>query len=155
MEPRPRDALIVARPVAAERTRPLRQAVLRPHQAAEELVFPGDDGDATLHVGAFRGADDELLAVGSIYHEPLPDDAADGDWRIRGMAVRPDQRRTGCGRIVLEAALAHARARGGSRVWCNARTPALPFYRACGFEAVGDEVELPGIGPHRRMWRDL
>src|SRR4051812_41835612 len=29
--------------------RPLRQVVLRPHQRAEELVYPGDDDPRTLH----------------------------------------------------------------------------------------------------------
>jgi predicted GNAT family N-acyltransferase len=39
-------------------------------------------------------------------------------------------------------------------MWCDARTTAVPFYRAHGFVAEGAEFmhEESGI-PHYRMWR--
>jgi ribosomal protein S18 acetylase RimI-like enzyme len=153
MEPAPADRVSVAQPISAAATRPLRQAVLRPHQSADELVWPGDDAPEALHLGISDQAG--LVGVASIAPEPLPGDARAGAWRVRGMAVRPECRRSGCGRALLEAALAHARSRGGSTVWCNARTPAVPFYRAHGFETRGEEFELPQIGPHYLMWRPL
>lgn len=45
--------------------------------------------------------------------------------------------------------------RGGTQLWCNARSTAAGFYRALGFEAKGEEFELPGIGAHSLMWRPL
>ena len=36
-----------------------------------------------------------------------------------------------------------------SRSWgINARTLAVPFYRAHGFVSVGEEFEIPDVGPH-------
>ncbi len=40
-------------------------------------------------------------------------------------------------------------------MWFNARTPAVPFYRAHGFQVRGEEFILPDIGPHYFMWREI
>ena len=142
------------RRITAAETRPLRRAILRPNQAEHELVYPGDDAAASLHVGWFDEA--VLLGVASIYRmspEGAPDDA--GDWRLRGMAVVPEARRKGVGAALVAACEAHARAHGGTRMWFNARVDALPFYLALGYEPVGEVYELPGIGPHRFAARSL
>jgi GNAT superfamily N-acetyltransferase len=139
---------VFVRAVPAAETRPLRQRILRPNQAVDELVYPGDDAEASLHV-AGHAADGALLGVASVFRQS-PEGAADdpGDWRLRGMAVVPEARRTGVGRALLAACEEHARARGGRRLWFNARVDALPFYRALGYEVIGEPYELPGIGPH-------
>ncbi|MEO6463060.1 MAG: GNAT family N-acetyltransferase [Candidatus Eisenbacteria bacterium] len=139
---------LALRPLAAAATRPLRQRILRPGQAAHELVYPGDDEADSLHVGAFVGED--LLGVASLYRQsPEGQPARPTDWRLRGMAVVPEARRHGVGAALLAACEGHARAHGGDRVWFNARADALPFYVALGYAVIGEEYELPGIGPHR------
>ena len=140
--------MIEVRPIAAAGTRPLRQRILRPGQAEHELVYPGDDEGDSLHVGAFDG--EVLLGVASVYRQsPEGRPTRPTDWRLRGMAVVPEARRRGVGRALLDACEAHARARGARRLWFNARLDALPFYAASGYEGIGEEYELPGIGPHR------
>jgi ribosomal protein S18 acetylase RimI-like enzyme len=128
-----------ARPVSLERTRALRQAVLRPHEAVNDMasIEPGD----AFAVGAFSG--EELVSVGFI----APDGEPRG-WRIRGMATAPAARGTGAGTAVLDALLCHARAAGAQRIWCNARTPARRFYERAGFRVTSEEFDLPMIGPH-------
>jgi predicted GNAT family N-acyltransferase len=42
---------------------------------------------------------------------------------------------------------------GAGVIWCNARVPAIGFYRRGGFVAQGDVWEEPEIGPHVVMWR--
>lgn len=140
------------RPLSAADTRLLRQAVLRPHQRPEELVYPGDDAPDTLHVGAYLGG--TQVGVASIYREAQPG-VSDASWRLRGMAVTPAVQGQGHGAALLHACMAHARAHGGTRLWCNARTTAAGFYRRLGFKVQGAEFELPGIGPHFLMWRPL
>jgi GNAT superfamily N-acetyltransferase len=145
---------MTVRPISAAATRPLRQRILRPGQAEHELVYPGDDEPASLHVGWFDG--DILLGVASVYRqspEGTPDDP--GDWRLRGMAVVPEARRRGVGAALVAACEAHALARGGTRLWFNARVDALPFYLALGYEPVGEIYELPGAGRHRFAARAL
>lgn len=59
---------VVVRPIPISQTRALRQAVLRPHQAVEELAAHEPPGD--FAVGAFDGG--ELVAVGLIGAEGGP-----------------------------------------------------------------------------------
>ena len=134
---------------SAADVRPLRRAVLRPHQRAEELVYPGDDAPGTLHAIVRDGG--RVLGVATVSREPHPREPAPGDWRVRGMATDPAARGTGVGAALLDACLRHVREHGGRRVWCNARTPARGFYARAGFQVEGDEFELPGIGPHELM----
>ena len=123
-------------------TRALRQQVLRPHQTVEELADHEPAGAVAF--GAFQGS--ELVAVGLVGPDGEP-----GDWRVRGMATAPQARGRGAGSAILNALVQHAIAHGATRVWCNARTPALNLYRRAGFVVASDEFEPPDIGPHYRM----
>ncbi|MGO9526610.1 MAG: GNAT family N-acetyltransferase [Verrucomicrobiia bacterium] len=143
----------VIRQISAAETRPLRQAILRPHQRVEELVYPGDDSPDAAHFGAFL--DEQLVGVSSVYRETPHGEANEGAWRLRGMAVVPQLHRKGIGSLLLRACVDHARRRGGMTMWFNARTPAVPFYRAHGFQVRGKEFELPDIGPHYFMWQEI
>jgi ribosomal protein S18 acetylase RimI-like enzyme len=120
-------------------TRPLRQRVLRPHESLDELASHEPPG--VYAVGAFAG--DELIAVGFVCPDGEP-----GEWRVRGMATIPEHRGRGAGAAILDQLVDHARAHGATRVWCNARTPALGLYERAGFRRESDEFEIPGIGPH-------
>ena len=130
---------LCVRTVALERTRELRQAVLRPHEAVEQMART-ESRDA-FAVGAFIG--EELVSVGLIAPDGEP-----GGWRIRGMATAPAARGAGAGTGVLEALVDHALAAGAQRIWCNARTPARHFYERAGFRVTSEGFELPMIGPH-------
>lgn len=136
--------------VAPAVVRPLRQRVLRPHQAIAEQVYAGDDHPDAAHFAAYAddaAGDERPMGIASITPAGGP-----GAWRVRGMATDPDRGRgTGAGGAVLLACLDHARAHGAARVWCNARTPARGFYERYGFAVEGEEFELPGIGPHLVM----
>lgn len=130
------------RPVPLAETRVLRQMVLRPHQTVDELA--GDEPAGAVAFGAFEGSD--LVAVGLVGPDGEP-----GDWRVRGMATAPRARGRGAGTAILHALVQHAIKHGATRVWCNARTPALRLYRRAGFVVASEEFEPPHIGPHYRM----
>lgn len=152
------------RRIGASETRPLRSSVLRPGRPEREVEFPGDDEPTTFHAGALL--DDELVAVGSLYLEARPADApgdaarpADHDtgtaWRLRGMATDPAVRRRGAGAAVLAACEEHARAHGATLLWCNARIEAIDFYEANGWRVLGEEFDIPTVGPHFVMEKPL
>jgi GNAT superfamily N-acetyltransferase len=134
------------REVSLEQTRVLRQAILRSHEAVEDLAaHEPADGFA---LGAFDR--EALIAVGFI-----APDGESGAWRVRGMATAPRARGKGAGTAVLQALVRHAEACGASRVWCNARVPARSFYERAGFRVVSEEFEIPQIGTHVVMERML
>jgi GNAT superfamily N-acetyltransferase len=137
---------LAVREISIAATRPLRQSILRPHQTLEELA--AHEPREAFAVGVFL--DGELISVGFVAPEGEP-----GAWRVRGMATAPAARGRGAGTAVLEALVAHARSQGAGRVWCNARTPARSLYERAGFVVSSDEFELPQIGPHFVMERNL
>jgi GNAT superfamily N-acetyltransferase len=141
------------RAITAEETRSLRHAVLRPGQSFEQTVYSRDDHPETLHLGAFDG--DRLVAIASLYREARPNRPGRAAWRLRGMATLPDVRGRGFAAAVLDASVDHVAGEGGGELWCNARVPALGFYRRSGFEVEGDEFEIDGIGPHVVVTRTI
>ena len=152
------------RRVPAAIVRPLRTAILRPTWA-DRLATYDQDETVAVHVASYLDGDDAVHGVGTIYAEAPPDDNrdaipetayADGaSWRLRGMATSEAARGAGLGRLVLEECFAVVRERGGSVLWCNARLVAVPFYARLGMGAVGPEFDIPGIGPHYVMWREV
>jgi predicted GNAT family N-acyltransferase len=143
------ERVVLIRRITGEEGRPLRHRILRPGQAYAETRYPGDD--AAVHFGAFADGD-RLVGIASLYREDRVD-GPPGGWRLRGMATADDVRGQGYGAAVLAASIDHVATEGGSEIWCNARMPAVGFYRRAGFEVVSDEFEVPGIGPHVVMVR--
>lgn len=138
------------RVVAADAIRPIRQRVLRPHQAIEDLVYPGDDVADTFHLAVVDPAG-RVLGIVSFYHEPHPLDPEPSDWQLRGMAVEPALQGRGLGVQLVQAGINRVRELGGKRLWCNARVSAQRFYEKLGFVATGDEFHIEQIGPHYVM----
>lgn len=143
--------------------RPLRQAVLRPHQDLDEVGFAGDDRPDAAHFCAEDGLG-EVIGVASVWEEPPPwprpvplepppSGGLERSWRLRGMATAPGWRGQGVGSALLVAVVAHSAANGGGLLWCNARLGAVGFYERHGLRAIGEQWEEPVIGPHVAMWR--
>ena len=137
------------RQVPAEEIRPLRHRVLRPGQTFEETAYPGDDLPDTVHLGAFDG--DRLVGIASLYREGRDEPG----WRLRGMATDAAVRGAGFGAALLAACIDHVAAAGGGELWCNARMSAVGFYRRAGFEVLSEEFDVPGIGAHVVMAREV
>lgn len=110
------------------------------------MVYPLDRLADSYHAGAFL--DGNLKGIVSLYPESQDGSTHKGDWRLRGMAVDRELQGQGIGKALVKVALDHARSQKGNNVWCNARTSAMGFYLGLGFQSVGEEFEIPGIGPH-------
>lgn len=139
--------------ISAAQTRPMRQQVLRPGLTLDQLVYPGDDDDETRHFGAFLV--DRIVGIASVYRRPMPERGDAADWQLRGMASLPELRGTGVGAAVLLATIDYVAAQGGRRYWCHARTGAKGFYRKHGFITQGGVYDIPGVGPHVLMCREI
>lgn len=144
------------RAITAGETIAIRWPVLRPGFPRESAIFDGDDAPGTLHFGAYDGG--TLVGVASIYLVPCPVNiAAQPDaspaWQLRGMATLPEVRGAGFGKALLDACVSAARENGAAILWCNARTSAADFYAKNGWQIVGEEFDIPTVGPHFRMWR--
>lgn len=136
-------------------TWPVRQKVLRPHQQASDMSFPFDDNPESMHLGFFTGG--EVVGILSVYPMDRQEKYSREWYRIRGMAVVPDQQGQGVGHKLMDEAFKRLerRVNPGSQIWCNARTSAVGFYEKHGFIKEGDEFEIQGVGPHFVMVRAI
>lgn len=133
--------------------RPLRGEVLRPGQPAEQLAFAGDEEPETLHAAVLL--DGDVVGIATVMREPCPRIERAHAWRLRGMATRPDVRGRGIGAALLGRCEAHVRDQGGRLLWCNARVGACRFYERAGYTVAGERFELPQIGPHYLMSKEI
>ena len=143
-------------PILIRRARPaevidLRHLVLRAGLPRETAIFPGDDSPGARHYGAFRG--EELLCCATLHP---------GEWegrpayQLRGMATAAHARGRGIGRRVLEWIERDLLAGDDAvQLWCNARVPAVEFYRTMGWQVASDVFDIPTAGPHVKMTRRL
>jgi GNAT superfamily N-acetyltransferase len=136
-------------PVPAAATHALRRQVLRANDPAAAVVFPGDDDEHAVHLGA--RVEGELVGVASFLPQPDPDGTTPAV-RVRGMAVVEAHRGEGIGGLMLEEGLR----RFTGRAWANARVEVVGWYEQRGFEAVGPTFTTPDTGlPHRYVRRSL
>ena len=140
---------VTVRAVAASEVRPLRHAVLRPGRTLSAGNFAGDDQPTTRHFGAYR--DGTVIGVASVYLAELPEQPGVPAVQLRGMAVAPEARASGIGRQLILGCVEFTLDHGVGLLWCNARLTAIGFYRKLGFEIVGEEFDIPDVGPHFRM----
>lgn len=133
----------------------VRWPVLRPGFPRDSAIFPGDDAPETRHFGAF--VDGQLVGVASTYAAPFPGDPGTSATarQLRGMATLDGFQGRGVGRAVLAACEQTARTDGATLIWCNARVSASAFYARMGWSRVGEEFDIPTVGPHYVMRRTL
>ncbi len=142
-------APIRVRPATADEVLDVRHQVLRAGRPREAAQFEGDAAPSARHWVAEQA--DRVVGVVSVLEAPMPGEEGlvePRPWRrLRGMAVVPELQGEGIGAELLAAT--HAM---GEPMWCNARIRAAVFYRRHGWVSVGDPFDVPGIGPHQRMW---
>ena len=141
----------------AERVRPLRTQILRPHFDEGRLCeFEQDDHQDTVHFGLVDAVG-RVVAVATFFPQPCPEKPRPQALRLRGMCVEPVLQGMGLGERLLEAALGRLAVQFPSAevVWCNARVSAAPFYEKMGFERIGQVFDVDPIGPHVVMWRKM
>jgi len=127
----------------------LRRTVLRDGRPDLPASYPSDADPSTLHLGLVTPGGG-LAGCVTVLEDPLPGFAS---LHLVLMAVDPDLRRQGVGGALVGAVQWSATA-AGRNIWAAARLTALDFYRALGFNAMGDVFTAAMDLPHRRvLWR--
>jgi predicted GNAT family N-acyltransferase len=73
--------------------------------------------------------------------------------QVAWVAVRKPLRGGGIGRALMQAIIRRARDEGATHVLLNAQTHAIVFYRGLGFDLVGTEFFMSGIGHYVMVLR--
>ena len=146
--------------ITAADTHDIRHVMLQPGRPREDCDFSDDSILGTFHLGAFW--EGRHVGITTVYHKDnetvfaaVPEIQRDKMYQLRGMATLPEYQGRGIGRALLEEACRSVRELHGELLWINARTVAVPFYEVNSFTLLGDEFEIPGIGPNYLMWRML
>lgn len=132
--------------IPAEMTRPLRQLILRPHQLVDELIYPGDNDEYTIHLGAFHK--EELVGIVSLFRQKLRNNKESNSWRFRGMATVEAVRGMGFAKCLMNHCIEYVKSNDGKILWCSARTSAAKFYEKFGMKRISGIYYPGGIGPH-------
>jgi predicted GNAT family N-acyltransferase len=130
---------------------PLRHDILRAGLPRDTALFPGDELPSTLHLAA-RDETGTIVGCLTLHLNTFNNAPA---YQLRGMAIAAPFQRHGIGRQLLHTAEAFVRQSPVRTLWCNARTPAIPFYTALGWQTVSDIFDIPTAGPHVKMLRTL
>ena len=134
--------------------RALRLKVLWPHkETIEACTLPVDTDETTFHMGAIKegkvvGTSTFIIDINSKFEEK-------NQYRLRAMATDPEIQGTGTGSKIIEKAIEELKSRGIKLLWCDARLRATGFYEKINFKVLGDIYDVPVIGPHKLMYKEL
>ena len=132
----------------------LRYKVLWPHLEGEEQCEIAPDREATtFHLAAFHG--DRVVGTSTFIIDINPKFEEKNQYRLRAMATDPEVRGLGVGAKIIRAAEEELRKKGIKLLWCDARLIATGFYEKLNFKIKGQVYQVPKIGPHKLMFKDL
>ncbi len=138
--------------ITAEETWPVRHPVLRKGRPLKDVYMEADEKESTFHVGIFHK--EAIIGVASFMDDSKP--IFKGiQYRLRGMAVLPEYRRRGIAELLLKKGEKILKERNCTLLWFNARIIAVSFYKNMGYETIGPEFDIPLIGPHYLMKKEL
>ena len=141
------------RQISANDTYHIRGQMLRPGRDLSECVFKGDESDQTLHLGAF--VEKKLVSIASFYFNQSQSFEAPNQFQLRGMATLPEFQNQGLSRELLKFGFPLIKRNFCDLVWCNARISAVGFYETVGFKTIGDTFDIPDVGTHQLMYKEL
>lgn len=147
-------AMMHVEQIRSEETHTLRHLVLWPHLTSPEAcVIDIDLRNDAMHFGVKHN--DTIVAIGSFFQMDSPKIEASNPYRLRAMAVHPEHRGKNFGQALIHAACEELKQKKVDILWCDARIKAVSFYHRLGFHALPEVYEVPRIGPHQFMWKNL
>jgi ribosomal protein S18 acetylase RimI-like enzyme len=139
--------------ITAFETLIVRHPVLRPGKPIETCHFEGDDLPTTSHFGLYF--ENQLAAVISAFKVQNKLFSEENQYQIRGMAVLEEFQKKGFGEELLKHCENEIKLKKGNLIWFNARETAVGFYKKSGYEVLGDQFEIPDVGPHYILFKSL
>ncbi|MFB4185173.1 MULTISPECIES: GNAT family N-acetyltransferase [Bacillus amyloliquefaciens group] len=145
--------MVEVKPITAEDTYAIRHSVLRPHQTIEDCKYDQDSVKEAFHLGGFY--DGTLISIASFYPQNQQALQAAPAYQLRGMATLEEYRTQKAGSTLIAYAERKLADMGAALVWCNARCHVKGYYEKLGWKSTGSPFDIPGIGPHVIMYKEL
>jgi len=142
------------RKVSHQDTWAVRNEILRPGLPVSTCQFAEDQLQGAVHFSFYDMG--QQTGVVSAYPVEFPaDNSLPNCWQLRAMATLEAARGKGHGKALVNALEDYLSQQSAQWLWCNARNTAQGFYLKLGFLVVGDEFDIPRIGPHHMMLKAL
>lgn len=143
--------MITIKNISAEETYKIRLEILR-NGMDLPVEFSGDFDKDTFHLGVFEN--DSLKGISSfLKNSNILFDTT--QYQLRGMATLPEVRGKGYGKQLLLQAFDILKEKKINILWCNAREVALDFYLKLGFEQKGNPFDIPEVGEHYCLYKQI
>lgn len=126
----------------------VRTAVFINEQGFENEFDAIDEASSTIHITLY--ADNALAGCARVF----PFDGEQDRFVFGRLAVLPEYRKNGCGRLLLERAEACARDAGARELHLHAQCSVTPFYEKHSYKSYG-EIELDEHVEHIWMRKAL
>lgn len=145
--------LVKIKQINYKETYPIRQVILRPNRPLETCFFGGDELETTFHFGLFYK--DKLVGIISLFKNDNPLFQEENQYQIRGMAVLEQYQKYGFGKMLVQHSEKFLYEKNISFIWFNAREIAVNFYKKQGYEIIGNAFDIPDVGMHYVMWKEV
>ena len=139
--------------VSAEIIRPLRHIELRKGEDFSTTSYLRDEDKETFHMACVK--EEKIAACATFYPESSRKLEAESPYRLRGMATDSSFQRQGYATYLMKESFKELKKRNCDMLWCNARLVAVEFYKYNGFKIIGDLFDIPEIGPHYYMYKEI
>ncbi|MEN8124543.1 MAG: GNAT family N-acetyltransferase [Bacteroidota bacterium] len=143
--------MISIREIKPENTFFIREKELRKNMNLP-AQFTGDLEKNTFHLGLF--VDDILVSIVSLMKNKHINLAGE-QFQLRGMATLEAYQKNGYGKKLVAKAEQILKNKSVEIIWCNARVVALDFYLKQGYKKIGSEFDIPQIGGHFVMYKNI
>lgn len=140
--------MILIKEIKANETHTLRIEILR-NGIANNYFFEEDNNTSTFHLGAFH----KETCIGIVTF--IKDSKKGNTYQLRGMALALKYQKLGIGTQLIQFSYPILKEKNVISIWCNAREIAVDFYTKNGFEIKGEAFNIPNIGIHYIMSKQL
>ena len=114
--------------------------------------FSRDFDKNTFHLGLFQN--EKLISIVS-FMKTNNEMFSGEQYQLRGMATLVDFQGKSYGKMLVFEAEKILKKKNVKVVWCNARVAVLDFYKKQGFQIIGEEFDIPQIGGHYVMFKEI
>ncbi|PHS05803.1 MAG: hypothetical protein COA88_11625 [Kordia sp.] len=148
-----KNELVNVKEISTEETIAIRHQVLRQGKPIESCSFEGDNLATTFHLGLYYYG--ELIGVATFIKNAHHDFNENFQFQLRGMAILQQFQGKRLGNVLLEKGLQQLKQLHANLLWCNARENAANFYSKFGFSTYGKPFDIPNIGKHYTMIKNI
>ncbi|CDF80511.1 acetyltransferase, GNAT family protein [Formosa agariphila KMM 3901] len=131
----------------------VRQPILRPGRPLKDCEFINDNHADTFHLGLYKKSN--LIGVVTFMKTNSDLFLEVNQYQLRGMAILEEFQGLQYGNLLIKNGETKIQSIQADLIWLNARETALKFYQRNGYKIIGEPFNIPKVGIHYTMYKQL